>query len=872
MRHFLPVFLAFTLLVSLQSVQAQFVDSICDPTAGIVNMPKPSSCGSGNRITMPPLPGSTQTATAQIPTPLCQCSPVKATGWGVKDVWYKVSVSTDQLEVKIDPFGAAKRLDTAQIALFEIEDGCRTLIPKGCAKGVLSGTARRVFAVDPGHTYAIQIASHRHDTGQFRMTLSVWDSCAVRCADHSVSVDPPPVNGVYPPGTEVSFCYLMEQWDSSGGNFPHGFYPEFGPGWDTSILELTFHTLSVDGNGLWMEDKIPITGPPGTFDKRGLFYDRAPFLDLDPFNNGGDHMGQGSFFAICFKVTTRANDNCVDKQDLSVKITTLNDAETGNNPINSCRGERPWEMRPILRCCDGFGVGFGEVESCVDTCDGYVGIDFFSVSAPCGNRTWNWYAPTDTLIRSFKGNGVMRDSVTGLCSNGGNYVLIHKNQCNGCYYQRAFKMVTDTGLFSVFQADTACSGTCGMLAGFNGNDSIYTSWAWYDCLDTTGTVLSTNKKTGLCEGVYKLVATTANGCSHEQKLVMQGVPFIPASFFYVTPPAFNAFCANDSAQLPIGFLGTWTSNPPGFITDPLWGEFTPQPVPNPTLVQVHHITGLSTQCFDTATVGVLVLPIPNAPTVITNPLVGCVGDTVVAKVAPGGPGITNWWSSVPFADSTYGPLDTATLWALNPTQAFQTSYYAFHAITDPSTGKRCFSNPSEFTISFEEGDADAGPDITICPGHTATLNGTSSGTLDWHPGYLLNSDSTIANPTVNLDSTMAFVLEGLSANGCYGRDSVWVIIENNDSCLTYTLFSGFTPNGDGDNDVWIIEGIEAFPENTVHIFNRWGTEQWYAEGYNNTTAVWDGKTWDGVDLPSGTYFYLVTTSGGTRKGWVELTR
>lgn len=787
-------------------------------------------------------------------------------------MWYKVAVSTDQLEVRIDPFGAAKRLDTAQIALFEIDGGCRTMIPKGCAKGVLSGTARRIFSVDPGHTYAIQIASHRNDTGQFRMTLSVWDSCATRCADYSVSVDPPPVNGVYPPGTEVSFCYLMEKWDSSGGNFPHGFFPDFGPGWDTSTLELGFHTLSVDGNGIWMEDKIPITGPPGIVNKEGLFYDRAPFLDLDPFNNGGDHMGAGSFFAICFKISTKSNDNCIDKQDLSVKITTLNDAQTGNKVINNCLGDRPWEMRALMRCCDGFGAGFGMVESCVDSCDGFVGIDFTSISSPCVNRTWNWYAPTDTLMRSFKGNGVVRDSVTGLCSIGGDYVLIHRNHCNGCYYQRSFRMVTDTGLFSLYQADTACVGSCGMLAGFAGNDTAYTSWAWYDCLDTTGAILSTTKKTGLCEGLYKLVATQSNGCSHEQKIVMQGVPFIPASFFYVTPPAFNVFCANDSARLPIGFLGEWSSNPPGFITDPLWGEFTPGPVATATLVPVFHLTGLSTQCFDTATVNVLVLPIPNAPTMVADPLIGCIGDTVVARTSSGGPGISNWWSSSPFADSTYGPLDTATLWALNPNVAFQTPYYAFHAFTDPTSGKRCFSNPTEFTIIFEEGEVDAGPDITVCPGRTAVLDGKTSGTYDWHPGFLLNTDSTIASPSVNLDSSMAFVLEGLSANGCYGRDSVWIFVEDHDSCLTYNLYNGFTPNGDGDNDIWIIEGVEAFPDNSVSIINRWGKEIWYSDGYNNTTVVWDGTTTEGLTLPAGTYFYLVKTPGRISKGWVELTR
>lgn len=88
-----------------------------------------------------------------------------------------------------------------------------------------------------------------------------------------------------------------------------------------------------------------------------------------------------------------------------------------------------------------------------------------------------------------------------------------------------------------------------------------------------------------------------------------------------------------------------------------------------------------------------------------------------------------------------------------------------------------------------------------------------------------------------------------------------------------TVYNGFTPDGDGLNDNWIIENIENFPNNTVTVLNRWGNIIWQTKGYNNTTNVWNGKMQNGSILTSGTYFYVIELDNGNgiKKGWVELT-
>ncbi|RAJ08677.1 putative repeat protein (TIGR01451 family)/gliding motility-associated-like protein, partial [Chitinophaga skermanii] len=77
-----------------------------------------------------------------------------------------------------------------------------------------------------------------------------------------------------------------------------------------------------------------------------------------------------------------------------------------------------------------------------------------------------------------------------------------------------------------------------------------------------------------------------------------------------------------------------------------------------------------------------------------------------------------------------------------------------------------------------------------------------------------------------------------------------------------------TPNGDGQNDKFVILGLEKFPGSKLIIWNRWGNVVFRSNDYLNN--------WDGSQLNEGTYFYeLVTpTQNGpkTYKGWLQLMR
>lgn len=71
------------------------------------------------------------------------------------------------------------------------------------------------------------------------------------------------------------------------------------------------------------------------------------------------------------------------------------------------------------------------------------------------------------------------------------------------------------------------------------------------------------------------------------------------------------------------------------------------------------------------------------------------------------------------------------------------------------------------------------------------------------------------------------------------------------------ISAALSPNGDGVNDVFLIEGINAYPENELRIVTRSGNLVYEQKGYDNEKVVFSGKTNNGDQLPNGTYYYAL---------------
>ncbi len=146
----------------------------------------------------------------------------------------------------------------------------------------------------------------------------------------------------------------------------------------------------------------------------------------------------------------------------------------------------------------------------------------------------------------------------------------------------------------------------------------------------------------------------------------------------------------------------------------------------------------------------------------------------------------------------------------------------------------------------------------------------------WTIGNLANGSSATLTITATVIAAGNYVNNAL----VYGNEPDPNSTNNFSSVETFptdfNIPEGFSPNGDGINDLFVIRGISNFPENEFTIFNRWGNKAFEASPYKNT---WSGKAEMGLrvggdELPVGIYFYILDLKDGTPvyKGTIYLNR
>ena len=165
-----------------------------------------------------------------------------------------------------------------------------------------------------------------------------------------------------------------------------------------------------------------------------------------------------------------------------------------------------------------------------------------------------------------------------------------------------------------------------------------------------------------------------------------------------------------------------------------------------------------------------------------------------------------------------------------------------------------------------------GEDAIVCSGDSVQLFAYGGLEYIWWPADGLNND-TIADPWAFVDADMIYYVEIVTSDGCFYVDSVLVEIDYSERCDSLIIYTGFSPNDDGLNDLWVIDGIQFFDSNRVFIYNRWGDSVNYFENYDNRENVWNGYSDDGNRLPDGTYYYIIRIpEKAPYKGWVQITR
>ena len=144
----------------------------------------------------------------------------------------------------------------------------------------------------------------------------------------------------------------------------------------------------------------------------------------------------------------------------------------------------------------------------------------------------------------------------------------------------------------------------------------------------------------------------------------------------------------------------------------------------------------------------------------------------------------------------------------------------------------------------------AGLDQTIPEGGATTI-GTEPNldwSYSWTPSEEVLSPEFGATGTEGLFESTVFLLTALTSEGCSATDTVLIEV-----LKELDIPSGFTPNGDGFNDQWNLNGLSQYPSAQITLFNRWG-EVLLTQGADE--GSWDG-TLGGIPVPVGTYYYHI---------------
>lgn len=509
-------------------------------------------------------------------------------------------------------------------------------------------------------------------------------------------------------------------------------------------------------------------------------------------------------------------------------------------------------------------------------------------SGGTGVITYNWL-PIGT------GTGTL---VTNLAAG---IYTVTATDVNGCLVTDEFSLGSINGpVITGSVNNVSCSGVCNgsIQITINGGNPGYTT-LWSNSANTTSI-------TNICEGSYSVSVTDALGCIAVENFSVSGSPSILFSAPSINEPLCFGDCNGSITALPIGGTLPYTFS---------WSPSASSTTLNDQLCAGNYTLNVTdangcviSQSYTLTTPSVITLSAN-----VTDASCSTVMDgSIDISIAGGSPAYTYTWSNTEITEDITNVLpgtysvsiidlngcrkDSAFI--VNPAiivdaiagndttfcqggslildgnNSIGGSTYQWIELPSGSIISNTTIvtvNPNNGTTTFvlvvENGlcvdrdtinitsnplpNVDAGPFVTI-PVFTSTVIGgsptaPSGSSITWLPTLGLD-DSNASNPVSSTTITTIYTVSVVDANGCRNTDTVTVYI-----LPEIRIPNGFSPNGDGKNDTWILDLIYLFPNCEIEVYNRWGEQLFYSKGYN---TPFNGQ-YKGKDLPVGTYYYII---------------
>lgn len=470
--------------------------------------------------------------------------------------------------------------------------------------------------------------------------------------------------------------------------------------------------------------------------------------------------------------------------------------------------------------------------TCVDSNDG--AITTLAAGGTPG-YTYSWTGPN--------GFSSAQDSISGLAPG---VYAITVTDANGCSISDSATVVPAPPVTLSINAITYPGGTMiscfgasdgAIMAAISGGHAPYThTWT-----GPGGYSSSDLSPFALAAGTYYLAVVDSNGCS-----VQDSITLIGPDELTVGTIATHASCGLDNGAIDASITG----GSPAFTT--VWDngaqtEDLANLAPGTYTITVTD----ANDCSATATATITGSPAVETSSATSNPLChgsadGSIDLTVSAGTAP----FTFLWSTGATDEDLQGLA--GGMYSVTVTDA--NGCTSQQAITVDA--------PAELVADTVVSQYASGHNVSTWNGNDGSIElNVTGGTPPY--SYAWNDGSGDADRHGLHAGT--YTVTVTDANGCI-LELTFILTEPDDIRMP----TGFTPNGDGDNDFFVVQGIEAFPENQITVFNRWGNVVYDQLRYSNQ---WGGENQQGQQLPNGTYFVVLRLNAEqTLQNYVDLRR
>lgn len=280
----------------------------------------------------------------------------------------------------------------------------------------------------------------------------------------------------------------------------------------------------------------------------------------------------------------------------------------------------------------------------------------------------------------------------------------------------------------------------------------------------------------------------------------------------------------------------------------------------PSTTTTYYATASQGGCIETDSITVTILPSPEV-TFASSSTSGC-APLQVSFLETSSGGTFHVWN---FGDGS--PVDNTT----QPMHTFEApgTYEVRLLVLDPG------GCAGEFTSQVVV-NANPVANFSTNPELPATLSlpatavqffnlSQNAASFAWDLGDGTNTSATSPQHSYTQPGTYYVTLHATSAEGCTDEVTQGPII-----VLAPELFipNVFSPNGDGNNDVFRVDYTGNQPFN-LQVKDRWGEP---VHGSSNKNGEWDGRNLSGVNVPEGVYYYTVTVGGKDFVGVITVLR